>query len=207
MKKFLTLAAVLLFSFTVHAQLSITPSYIEEMKALGTVSGTGMACGAPKYATFEMLARAILVTKAVSDKNQEEGMIAYNTAKADAFLAKQADGLFNCDELNARFNNQKIFKTTLYADGTIKMYDGKVYHPRHPYDATLLKDDEDVNRQDAMKIYQEAKQKNKGRKKVAVSKEEKSGGKMPAEVNSSAEQPSQNTVQNNSGIGHIRRKR
>lgn len=207
MKKFLTLAAVLLFSFTVHAQLSITPSYIEEMKALGTVSGTGMACGAPKYATFEMLARAILVTKAVSDKNQEEGMIAYNTAKADAFLAKQADGLFNCDELNARFNNQKIFKTTLYADGTIKMYDGKVYHPRHPYDATLLKDDEDVNRQDAMKIYQEAKQKNKGRKKVAVSEEEKSVGKMPAEVNSSAEQPSQNTVQNNSGIGHIRRKR
>lgn len=207
MKKFLTLAAVLLFSFTARAQVSITPSYIEEMKALGTVSGTGMACGAPKYATFEMLARAILVTKAVSDKNQEEGMIAYNTAKADAFLAKQADGLFNCDELNTRFNSQKIFKTTLYADGTIKMYDGKVYHPRHPYDATLLKDDEDVNRQDAMKIYQEAKQKSKGRKKVAVSEEEKSVGKMPAGVNSSAEQPSQNTVQNNSGIGHIRRKR
>lgn len=207
MKKFLTLAAVLLFSFTAHAQLSITPSYIEEMKALGTVSGTGMACGAPKYATFEMLARAILVTKAVSDKNQEEGMIAYNTAKADAFLAKQADGLFNCDELNARFNNQKIFKTTLYADGTIKMYDGKVYHPRHPYDATLLKDDEDVNRQDAMEIYREAKQKGKGRKKVAVSEDGEPVGKMPAEVNSSVEQPSQNTIQNNSGIGHIRRKR
>ena len=168
MKKFLILAFSLI-AFNSNAQNSITPSYIEEMKALGSVSGTGLACGAARYNTFEMLARAILVTKAVSDQNQEEGMRAYNTAKADAFLAKQSDGLYNCDELNARFNNQKIFKTILYADGTLKMYDGKVYHPRHPYDATMLKDDESKNRKQAVKIYNNAKIKSKGRKKYALS--------------------------------------
>ncbi len=157
-----------------------------------------------------MLARAILITKAISDKNQEEGMIAYNTAKADAFLSKQADGLFNCDEINARFNEQKIFKTTLYADGTIKMYDGKVFYPRHPYDATLLKDDENANRQDAVEIYQEAKQKGKGRKQVAVSEDGKAIGKLPTAPQTTAvktpqvTQPVRSNTENKRGIGHIR---
>lgn len=171
MNKFL----ILLFSiiaFSASAK-SITPAYIEEMKALGSVSGTGLACGAARYSTFEMLARAILITKAVSDQNQAEGMRAFNTAKADAFISKQADGMYNCDELNERFNNQKIFKTVLYADGTIKMYDGKVFKPRHPYDATMLKDDEKVNREKAIEIYNKAKIKNKGRKKYAVTSDGK----------------------------------
>lgn len=168
MKKFLILT-LCLTSFVAKAQNTITPSYIEEMKILGTVSGNGMACGAAKYSTFEMLARAILITKAISDENQEAGMRAYNTAKADAFISKQADGMYNCAEINARFNNQKIFKTTLYADGTIKMYDGTVFHPRHPYDATMLKDDENANRDQALKAYNSAKIKSKGRKKYALS--------------------------------------
>ena len=218
MKKLLIFAIAALNALNANAQISITPSYIEEMKALGTVSGTGMACGAPKYATFEMLARAILVTKAVSDKNQEEGMIAYNTAKADAFLSKQADGLFNCDEINARFNEQKIFKTNLYGDGTIKMYDGKVFYPRHAYDATLLKDDENANRQDAVEIYNEAKQRSKGRKKSAVSEdgralvpETQPAAALPQTnaarpVKSSAVRASQTKANDNGGIRHISNK-
>ena len=172
MNKFLILLFCII-SFSANAQNTITPSYIEEMKALGTVSGNGMACGASKYSTFEMLARAILITKAVSDENQEAGMRAFNTAKADAFISKQADGMYNCDEINARFNEQKIFKTTLYADGTIKMYDGKVFHPRHPYDATMLKDDEKSNRAKAIKAYNNAKLRSKGRKKYALSSDGK----------------------------------
>ncbi len=174
-----------------NAQSTITPSYIEEMRALGTVSGTGMACGAPKYATFEMLARAILVTKAISDKNQEEGMIAYNTAKADAFLSKQADGLYNCREINARFNEQKIFKTTLYGDGTIKMYDGTVYYPRQAYDATLLKDDENANYKEALDIYNKAKNQAKSNKQSARSEDgtvliQRNVGSLPQALSSTS---------------------
>lgn len=167
MKKFLILLLCTI-SFAANAKDEEPISYIEEMKALGTVSGNGLACGASKYETFEMLARALLITKAVSDENQEEGMRAYNTAKADAFLAKISDGMYNCSEINARFNNQKIFKATLYADGTIEMHDSTRFYPRHPYDATLLKDDEKSNREQALKIYNEARQRSKGRKKYAI---------------------------------------
>ena len=141
------------------AQNGSLTSYLDEMQALGTVSGTAMACGSPKYETFEMLARAILITKAASDQVQEKGMKAFNSAKVEAFVSKQKNNLFDCDEINARFDKQKIFKTTLYRDGTIKMYDGKVFRPRHPYDATLLKEDENINRQNALSIYQKGSNK------------------------------------------------
>ena len=216
MKKILIFTIFALLSSNANAQISSTPSYIEEMKALGNVSGTGMACGASKFATFEMLARAILITKAASDKNQEEGMIAYNTAKADAFLAKQADGMYNCDELNARFNNQKIFKTKLYADGTIKMYDGKVFYPRHAYDATLLRDDENLNRYDAVKIYEKAKNRSKGQKKsatsedgtdIAIKKANKPNSTNAQPLQSSAVRASEFRNTDDGGIGHISNKR
>ena len=218
MKKLLA-GAFLLYAANTYAMSITTPSYLEEMQALGTVSGMGMACGAPKYATFEMLARAILLTKAVSDENQAEGMLAYNTAKADAFLAKQADGLYNCAEINARFNDQKIFKTILYGDGTIKMYDGTIYYPRSAYDATLLKDDENLNYHDALDIYREAKNKNKNNKKSARSEDgtylvPQKAGKLPSAANnhsapltSQAVRASEFGGDSNGGIKHISNKR
>ena len=104
--------------------------YIEEVKALGIVSGQGLACGASKFDTFEMLARSILITKASSDRQQAEGMRVYNEAKADAYISKQMDGFYECEQINRRFDNQLIFRATLYADGTIKMPDGNIFTPR-----------------------------------------------------------------------------
>ena len=101
--------------------------YIEEVKALGIVSGQGLACGASKFDTFEMLARSILITKASSDRQQAEGMRVYNEAKADAYISKQMDGFYECEQINRRFDNQLIFRATLYADGTIKMPDGNIF--------------------------------------------------------------------------------
>ena len=123
-------------------------SYVDEVKSLGYVSGQGLACEASKYDTFEMLARAILITKAKSDTMQEEGMRAYNEAKVASFVAKIKDGFYQCPSIAVSFNNQKIFKTVLYGDGTIKMPDGKMFTPRTPYDATLVyeKDPEFRNR-------------------------------------------------------------
>ena len=37
-----------------------------------------------------------------------------------------------------RFNNQKIFKSTLYKNGTIKFPDGKVIKPRRAYNVNLV---------------------------------------------------------------------
>ena len=79
-------------------------------------------------------------------------MYAYNEEKANAYISKQMDGMYNCAEINRRFDNQEIFNATLYADGTIKMPDGKIITPRQPYDASVIykKDDEQKIRAQAI---------------------------------------------------------
>lgn len=130
-------------------------SYIEEVQSLGAIAGQGLACEAKKYHTFELLARAIMVSKASSDAMQAQGMKAYNEFKADAFISKAKDGFADCRNIAAAFDQQLIFKTTLYGDGTIKMPDGKIITPRKPYDATLVYKKEANARQKYLKLYQD----------------------------------------------------
>lgn len=134
--KYLALiSAFLMFNFSIaNAQMA----YTEEVKALGAVAGQALACNSPKYDTFELLARAIMISKAPTDKMQADGMYAYNDAKANAYISKQMDGFFECDRFNNVFSRQEIFKATLYRDGTIKMPDGKIITPRKPYDASFV---------------------------------------------------------------------
>lgn len=118
----------------------VSAGYLEDVRNLGYVSGEGLACGASRYGAYETVARAYLVSSARSDKEQESGMYEYNSAKAKAYMRKRGDGLFDCEEINSRFNRQKIFQAKLYKNGTLKMPDGKVIKPRQEYDATLLYD-------------------------------------------------------------------
>lgn len=184
-------AAALLLSASARAQ---AVGYIDEVKTLGYIAGQGMACGASKFQTFEMLARAILITKAPNNKMQAEAMYAYNNAKADGYFAKQADGFFECDDINRRFDNQPIYQATLYADGSIKMPDGKIFTPRQPYDATLLYQDRN-DRMNAQKIYDRGKKAKVG--KITVENDSSAAGPS-AERSGYGEPPAP-------AIGHIRR--
>lgn len=181
-------AAALLFSASAHAQ---AVGYIDEIKTLGYIAGQGMACGASKFQTFEMLSRAILITKAPNNKMQAKAMYAYNNAKADGYFAKQADGFFECDDINRRFDNQPIYQATLYADGSIKMPDGKLFTPRKPYDATLLYQDRN-DRTKAQKIYDRGKKVKVG--KITVEND------SSAQTSSPAELPAPEAA-----VGHIKR--
>lgn len=127
--------------------------YMEEVRALGAISGQGLACGASKYDTFELLARAILLTKSPSDKLQNDAIYAYSEEKANVYMSKEMDGFFECAQINKRFDNQDIFKAVLYADGTIKMPDGKILTPRKPYDASLIYKKNSTNLTKAKAIY------------------------------------------------------
>ena len=127
--------------------------YIEEVRALGAISGQGLACGASKYDTFELLARAILLTKSPSDKLQRDAIYAYSEEKANAYMSKEMDGYFECQQINKRFDNQEIFKAVLYADGTIKMPDGQILTPRKPYDDSMIYKQNPKVREEAKAIY------------------------------------------------------
>lgn len=149
MKKILSVLAVLLIATPVKAQIS----YEEEARALGIVAGQGLACGSSKYDTFELLARAIILTKSPNDSMQQKALKIFTEEKADVFVTSQLNNFADCDDVVKRFDNQDIFKATLYGDGTLKMPDGQILTPRVPYDATMIYDRKSNARQRAATIY------------------------------------------------------
>ena len=135
------LTKILVFFLVLLANNSkATSSYIEDVRTLGYVSGEGIACGAERYKAYELISRAFLVSSASSDDEQYEGMYEYNSAKAQAYISKRQDGLSDCASINRRFNNQKILKSKLYKNGTIKLPDGKIIIPRRKYNPNYLYD-------------------------------------------------------------------
>ncbi len=171
MKKFLSVALVLTTWFST-AQAARVVSYYEEIYSLGTVAGQGLACRAGKYDDFEMLARAILIGKAKNADMQNEGLQAYNRGKVDAFMALEDEKFASCAEINQSFGSQKIFSSTLYSDGRIKLYDGTVITPRKPYDVKKLyqKDPYAFAKADAAykKSLAEAEKNSKNAKKIPL---------------------------------------
>jgi hypothetical protein len=60
-------------------------SYENEARALGAVAGQGLACGSARYDTFELLARAIILTKSPNDRLQDKALKIFTEEKADVF--------------------------------------------------------------------------------------------------------------------------
>lgn len=170
-------------------------SYLEEMKILGTISGQGLACGSSLADKFEMLSRAIMLTKAPSQAVLQDGVFAYNSAKADTYLSKQRDGGYLCGEILNMFDNQDIFKITLYEDGTLKMPDGKIITPKTPYDAKQIYRQDAVFKERLKEIYSSS-----------VEKMQKKISKVnPPKADVVPNRPL--AVQSESSIGHISRRR
>lgn len=145
-------AAILLF-LMLATPVSAQMAYEDEARALGAVAGQGLACGSSKYDTFELLARAIILTKSPNDSLQSKALKIFTEEKADVFVSKQLDNFSDCGRIVERFDAQDIFKATLYADGTIKMPDGQILTPRQPYDAGMIYDKNSNVRQRAASIY------------------------------------------------------
>lgn len=138
MKKIWLIAAILtLCCESVQASYN-EPTYEEEMYLLGRVAGQGLACKSQKYHQFELLARALIVSKAANNELQNKGMIEFNTGKANAFIEIEDSNFADCSDILPSFENQPIFKSVLYSDGRLKMYDGTIITPRKPYDASKL---------------------------------------------------------------------
>lgn len=157
---FITIAAVALIYPLANAKAEIS-TYIEEMQGLGELSGMGLACNASKYDQFELLARAYLRSKATSDEEEEKGLREYTRAKVNYYRATQMNNFADCAQTRQIFDDQMIFKSVLYGDGTIKTPDGKIITPREPYDARKLYIKDPEIYQKIKEIQDTAKEKNK----------------------------------------------
>jgi hypothetical protein len=145
MKSFLFFWVAMLSITTTVTAATKKVGYFDEVEALGSVAGQGLACQAKKYHQIELLARAIMIGKAKDGKQQHEAMQRYNDAKANAYMILKRENLSECDVILTDFDQQKIFKSVLYSDGKIKLYDGTLITPRKAYNAAALyKKDPDV---------------------------------------------------------------
>ena len=136
MYKWVLLSVLMLLGNTAAAAPKLT--YLEEIFALGSVAGQGLACRSPKYDQFELLARAIMIGKAANGEMQKQGIEEYNAGKVEAFMNIEAENFASCGTILKEFERQKIFSSVLYSDGRIKLYDGTMITPRNPYDASKL---------------------------------------------------------------------
>ena len=153
MKRIILILALLVIATPLRAQMS----YEDEARALGIVAGQGLACGSSKYDTFELLARAIILTKSPSDALQNKALKIFTEEKANVFVTQQLNKFADCPNIVKRFDVQDIFQATLYGDGTIKMPDGQILTPRVPYDASMIYDRKSNDRQRATAIYNQDK--------------------------------------------------
>lgn len=172
MKKYILSLATIFCLLTDTSLAANKPTYLEEATALGSIAGQGLACRAKKYHKFELLARAIVVSKAQNEKMQKDGLNAFNDAKAGTFMDIEAENFSDCDEIVYAFNRQKIFSATLYTNGKIKMPDGNVIVPRKPYDVSKLykKDPEAFAKAEAAykEAVQNALENSKNREKIKL---------------------------------------
>ena len=88
-------------------------------------------------------------------------MYTYNEAKVRSYTRKKGSGLIGCDEVNIRFNNQKILQSKLYKNGTIKLPDGKIIKPRQAYDASLVYDRTEDEKKKIDNLYNKIQNKKK----------------------------------------------
>ena len=129
---------IILLASTNVSAASKPVSYLEEVYGLGSVAGQGLACQVKRYDEYELLARAIMIGKAPDAIQQKEAIQQYNVGKAEAFMAMEDENFASCPEVAEEFARQKIFKSTLYSDGRIKLYDGTMITPRKSYNANRL---------------------------------------------------------------------
>ena len=140
--------------FFAYPAFSAEPDLITEAESLGEVAGEGLACQASKYDTYELLARAYITTKAPNNDLLVQALSAYANSKITAFLSSAERSFADCAQNRTRFDNQAIFKTVIYGDGTLKTPDGKILKPAQPYDASKLYQKDPTERDKILKAYQ-----------------------------------------------------
>lgn len=140
--------------FPLSGAFCAEPDFLTEAETLGEVAGEGLACQASKYSTYELLARAYITTKAPTNELLVQGLKAYANAKVSSFVSSANNAFADCNVNASRFDNQTIFKTVLYGNGTLKTPDGKILKPVYPYDASKLYQKDPNEREKMIKAYQ-----------------------------------------------------
>lgn len=132
MKKFLWIVSVCFIATTALAQ-DKTLRNMTEAQLLGITAGTALACNAgAKLDDFELIANRYIANQALNDAAEMQGYREYGREKFKTYQEQKKNPQLTCSEVLESFNALPIFKTVVYADGSLKTPDGKIIKARKP---------------------------------------------------------------------------
>ena len=110
-----------------------TTEGLTEAEQLGITAGTALACNAgSRLDDFELIASRLIANKAPTEEAEQADYRAYAEAKFNAYREQRSDPQETCGGVLDSFNNLPIFRSIVYADGSVKMYDGSYLRPKRP---------------------------------------------------------------------------
>ena len=128
-----------LFSLPVLAA-ERTTNGLTEAQQLGITAGTALACNAGgKLDDFELIASRIIANKALTAEAEQQGYREFAESKLWAYNEQRRNPQESCGGVLDSFNHLPIFRSVVYADGGLKMYDGTYLKPQRPIKKTNVK--------------------------------------------------------------------
>ena len=132
MKKLLCLIC-LLAAMPAFADGERTTEGLTEAEQLGITAGLALACNAGgKLDDFELIASRLIANKALTAEAEQKGYREFAEAKFNAYNEQRNDPKESCGAILDSFNRLPLFRSVVFADGGLKMYDGTYLKPLRP---------------------------------------------------------------------------
>ena len=123
----------LLAAMPVYADGDRTTEGLTEAEQLGITSGLALACNAgSKLDDFELIASRLIANKALTAEAEQKGYREFAEAKFNAYNEQKKDPKESCGAILDSFNHLPLFRSVVFADGGLKMYDGTYLKPLRP---------------------------------------------------------------------------
>ena len=110
-----------------------TTEGMTEAEQLGVTAGLALACNAGgKLDDFELIASRLIANKALTAEAEQKGYREFAEAKFGAYNEQKNDPKESCGAILDSFNRLPLFRSVVFADGGLKMYDGTYLKPKRP---------------------------------------------------------------------------
>lgn len=142
MKKIFFLLVMLCFSLPTFADGERTTEGLSEAQQLGITAGLALACNAgARLDDFELIASRLIANKAQTKAEEDKGFHEFAESKLNAYMEQRNSPQVPCGVVLDSFKHLPLFKSVVYADGGLKMYDGTYLKPLRPVKQAAKKAD------------------------------------------------------------------
>ncbi len=102
-----------------------------DAQQLGAMAGIALACNAgSRLDDFELIASYIMGNSAATEEARTTAFKEYAAEKLRTYNLQRDQKPTPCPEALQHFYNLPIFASVVYADGTVKLPDGKIIKPK-----------------------------------------------------------------------------